>query len=104
MSSVIGEVVDDESSARDLSSDVGELSEETEDGVLALVEGSLVDDTEGFLRFSDHGFRDFGKFGESEEDDDGSSETGDGEVSVLETTEGLLLTVTVESLGCDCGE
>lgn len=84
-----------------MSSDVGELSEETEDGVLALVKGTLIDDTEGLLRFSDHLLGDFGKLGESEEDNDGCSETRNGEVSVLKTSKRLLLTVTVESLGCN---
>ena len=45
-SSVVGKVVDEEGSARDLSSDVRELGEETEDGVLALVERTFIDDTE----------------------------------------------------------
>lgn len=100
-SSVVGKVVDEEGSARDLSSDVRELGEETEDGVLALVERTFIDDTERFLRFGDHFLRDFGKSSEREEDDDSGTETGYGEVSVLKSTEGIFLTSTVEGLGSD---
>ena len=100
-SSVVGKVVDEEGSARDLSSDVRELGEETENGVLALVERTFIDDTERFLRFGDHFLRDLGKCRKEEQYDDRSTETGYGEVSVLKSTEGIFLTSTVESLGSD---
>jgi hypothetical protein len=48
--------------------------------------------------------RDFREFGEEEEDDNGGTEACDCEVGVLETTEGLFLTSSVESLGSDCRE
>jgi hypothetical protein len=47
---LVGEVVNDEGGDGDLSSDVAELGEESEDGVLALPERTVVGEALGGLR------------------------------------------------------
>jgi hypothetical protein len=66
-----------------LGSDVAELADETEDSVLAPPEGTVVGDTSVLLSLLKVVARDLGELGEEEEDTDGCTEAGDGEVNVL---------------------
>jgi hypothetical protein len=100
---VLGEKVDAESRDGDLSSDVAELADETEDGVLALPEGTVVDDTTVLLGVLEVVAGDFGELGEEEENCDGGTEAGDGEVDVLDGGELDRVGVLEESVGSDGG-
>lgn len=76
--------VDNEGGNGDLSSNVHELGDESEDGVLALPERAVIDEASRGLHVLHRLLRDLGHGGEEEEDDDGGSKAGDGEVDVLQ--------------------
>ena len=75
--------VDDEGSNSDLGSDIHELGHKTEDGVLALPERAIVGESSGGLHVVHGLLRNLGHRSEEEQDDDGGSKAGDGEVDVL---------------------
>jgi hypothetical protein len=100
---VLGEKVDAESRDGDLSSDVAELADETEDGVLTLPEGTVVDETAVLLGVLEVVAGDLGELGEEEEDGNGGTEAGDGEVDVLDRGELDRVGVLEEGVGGDGG-
>lgn len=105
-------VVDEESTASDLSTDVAELRHETEDHVVLLVEGAGADDLAiGISRELDSGVVDDGsaalnaralgdlrELGEEEEDADGGAQAGDGEVDELNVGQVVLVGAGEEGL------
>lgn len=77
------------------------LSEEAEDGVLALPERALVVVTGGLLLLLDRGLGDFRELGKAEEREEGKTEAGDGEVDVLNGAERVLVLAAEKGLGGD---
>lgn len=96
-------VVDEQGSAGDLGTDIAELSDETEDHVVLLVERTRADDltigidceldsrviSDGAASLDAGGFGDFGELGEEEQDTNCSSEACDSEVYILHCSQVL---------------
>lgn len=83
----LGEVEEDERRRRDLGTNVEELGEEAEHGVLALPNGALVDDAGRLILLLHVGVGNVGEFGEDEEDGDRGAEAGDAKVHKLNRIE-----------------
>lgn len=105
-------VVDKESTASDLGTDVAELRHEAEDHVVLLVEGAGADDlaigvggeldgvvvNDGAAALDAGALRDLGKLSEEEEDADGGAQAGDGEVDELHVGQVVLVGAGEEGL------
>ena len=89
--------------SRNLSSDVAELNDESDNGVLALPQRALIDVSSVGLIVGHVLLRNLRKLGEEEEDHDGSTKAGNTEVDELDTVERALanIAVTEESLTGD---
>ena len=103
--SVLGGVVDEERGDSDLSTDVAELGDKTEDHVVLLVERLGWNDTAVLVGKLDVGgalevgLGDLRKLAQSEEDRNGDTSAGDTEVDVLNVGEVVLVLTGEEGVG-----
>ncbi len=109
-SAVLSGVVDEEGGNGDLSTNIAELSNEAEDHVELLVEWSLANFISELIesevldgRGVEHLLRDFWQFGKEEQDGNGNTGTGNGEVDELDIDQVVGVLAGEEELGCDQG-
>lgn len=109
-STVLSGVVDKEGGNGDLSTNIAELSNEAEDHVELLVEWSLADLVSELISSEvldsggvEHLLRDFWQLGNEEQDGDGNTGTGNGEVDELDIDQVVGVLAGEEELGCDQG-
>jgi hypothetical protein len=110
-------VVDEESGASDLGTDVAELGDEAEDHVVLLPDGTGTDDlsvgisgklesgvvSDGSTALDARGLSDFGELGEEEHDTNGDTEESDSEVDILDGLEAVSVRAAEEVLAGNQG-
>jgi hypothetical protein len=109
-SAVLRGVVDEEGGDGDLSTNIAELSDKTEDHVELLVEWSLANFVPELIssevldgRGVEHLLRNFWQFGNEEQDGNGNTGTGNSEVDELDIDQVVGVLAREEELGCDQG-